>query len=365
MTEEVRVTHRDIAAKYGCDRSTVSLALNGHPRIREKVRREIQALADKMGYRPDPSLAMLARNRFAPRSSTFRASLAYIVDAKEKEPYQLQLSYLPSAKRRAEERGYQVFEFDLSAYPSGEAASNVLYQRGVQGLIIPKQPREVEFYFRGRGWERFSIVCCSLGWIRVPFHIVTTDVFEGTRLVWRRVFDRGYRRIGGAMFRHVPVAEDDYARHGASIAQQVELILAKQRIPLLRSNPEDKEIFLAWVKRFKPDAIISFISRPYDWLTGAGYRVPGDVAFACCNVRSDEHLTGLAIQDDELGRAAVDFLVGKIHSNESGIPTVQETLLLEPEWTEGTTLPRVDLTRSERRFSQISRKRNGARPATR
>jgi DNA-binding LacI/PurR family transcriptional regulator len=254
-----------------------------------------------------------------------------------------------------------VFEFDISAYPTGDAASNVLYQRGVQGLIIPKQPREVEFYFRGRGWERFSIVCCSIGWIRVPFHIVTTDIFEGTRLVWRRVFERGYRRIGGAMFRHAPVAEDDYARHGGSIAQQVEMVQARDRIPLLRSHPEDKAAFLSWVERHRPDAIISFISRPYDWLTEAGYRVPNDVAFACCNIRPHEHLTGLAIQDEAIGRAAVDFLVGKINGNEIGLPHTQETLLLEPEWTEGTTLPRVDSVGGDRAYPANSRRKGRAK----
>src|SRR4051812_3483927 len=131
-----RVTHRDIAEKYGCDRSTVSLALSGHPRIRADVRDAINALAKKLGYRPDPGLSMLARHRFAPRASPAPANIAYLVDTKEPD-YKLQIRHLAVAKRRAWERGYQVHEFDLAEYPSGEAASNVLHHRGVRGLIIP------------------------------------------------------------------------------------------------------------------------------------------------------------------------------------------------------------------------------------
>src|SRR5687767_7812185 len=118
MTAGARVTHRDIAARFGCDRSTVSLALTGHPRIRTEIREQIRNLAEKMGYRPDPALSMLARHRFAATTSSFRASLAYIVDSKVSN-YKLQRRHFASAKKQAESRGYALFEFDLAEYPSG------------------------------------------------------------------------------------------------------------------------------------------------------------------------------------------------------------------------------------------------------
>lgn len=156
MTAQTRVTHRDIAEKIGCSRATVSLALNGHPRIRENVRKKIQALADEMGYRPDPSLAMLARHRFAPRSPQFRGTLAYIVDSSNSKeaPYELQTRHLLPARHRADERGYQVFEFDLADYPSSEAASNVLYSRGVSGLLLPTLPCPDNGF---SGWRRRAV----------------------------------------------------------------------------------------------------------------------------------------------------------------------------------------------------------------
>src|SRR5690606_4978537 len=77
----LRVTHRDIAKKFGCSGATVSLALSDNPRIREEVRRRIHELAEQMGYRPDPALTMLARNRFAARTTKYQATLSYLVNS--------------------------------------------------------------------------------------------------------------------------------------------------------------------------------------------------------------------------------------------------------------------------------------------
>ena len=116
MSEPRRITHRDIAEKYGCDRSTVSLALSGHPRIRPDVRDSISALAERMGYRPDPSLSLLARHRFANRKSAPAADIAYLVDTREPS-YDLQIRHFAAASRCASRRGYRLFEFDLASYP--------------------------------------------------------------------------------------------------------------------------------------------------------------------------------------------------------------------------------------------------------
>ncbi len=338
MTEIARVTHRHIADKIGCSRSTVSLALSGHTRIRESVRRKICEVAEKMGYHQDPALAMLARNRFASRPAAYRASLAYIVDSRDAS-YVNQIRHLEPAQRRAAARGYQVFEFDLADYPAGEAASNVLYARGVEGVLVSDMPLITEPFFNNHGWDRFTVVCCALGWLRVPYHVVNKDVFEGTRLVWQEVVKRGYKRIGGAMFRHTPIAEDDFPRYGASLAQQTELIPEELRIPILRCDPQDRDAFLKWYEQHRPEVIISFISAPCDWLREKGHRVPEDVAFACLLVKPGESYTGLLMPTPELGEAAVDFLIAQLHSNQRGVPKIQQALLLEPVWTEGTTLP--------------------------
>ena len=340
MTNLLRVTQRDVAREYGCSHATVSLALSGNPRISEKVRAEIAELADRLGYRPDPSLAQLARSRFARRAASYRANLAYLVHLKAPGPQQMR--HFEAARKRAEQSGYKVESFDLANYASGASAAQVLYNRGVRGIIIPSMPAQVEDYLRDRSWERFTIVCCSLGWARFVYNVVTDDVFAATRLTWNEVVSRGYTRIGAAMFRHNPIAEDDFTRHGASFAQQEALVPKSRRIPILVDcDPFDRDTFMRWFERYKPKVVISFISRACEWLVDAGYRVPEDVAFACLNVRAQERYTGVLIPDPDLATTAVDFLIAQIHQNQRGVPRVQQSLMLEPQWREGKTLPVV------------------------
>ncbi len=344
----VRVTHRDIAKKFGCSTATVSLALSDHPRIREEVRRRIHELAEQMGYRPDPALTMLARNRFAAGSTHYRATLSYLVNSREPDPErrELQSRYFISARQRAEERGYQIRRFDLAAYESGAQASRVLYHRGVQGLIIPEMAREAEPLLRDFEWDRFAVVCCMLGWLNTPFHVVRKDIFNDTRLLWREAVARGYRRIGGALFQHDPIAEDDYSRYGAAATEQRLLIPASRRLPLLLCSPQDEAAFLAWMRRFQPDAILAFCEAPYRWLLKAGYKVPGDVAFAMSfvDLASNQRCSGVSALSCELGQAAVDHLIAQIHHNLRGIPAIQQSISLEPKWVEGETMPRVNRT---------------------
>jgi len=340
----VRVTHRDIAKKFGCSGATVSLALSGHPRIREAVRRQIRELAEQMGYRPDPALALLAHNRFAARPAKSLATLSYLVNSREPDPERrgLQSRYFAAARRRAEERGYQLRRFDLAMCSSGAQASRVLYHRGVQGLIIPEMARSAEPLLRDFAWEQFAVVCCMLGWLNTPFHVVRKDIFNDTRLLWREAVARGYRRIGGALFQHEPIAEDDYSRYGAAVAEQRLLIPQRQRVPLLLCSPQAEAAFLAWMRRFQPDAVLAFCEAPYRWLLKAGYKVPGDVAFAMSFVDPGVPQSGISALSDELGHASVDHLIAQIHQNQRGIPTIQQSISLEPKWVEGATLPRTN-----------------------
>src|SRR4051812_21699814 len=59
MTPPTRCTIKDIAAKAGVAVSTVSYALRNHPSIPPATCRRIQAVGEKLGYRPDPQISAL------------------------------------------------------------------------------------------------------------------------------------------------------------------------------------------------------------------------------------------------------------------------------------------------------------------
>ena len=72
----IRITLHDIAKKAGVSVATVSLALRGRGDISLKRAEEIRALAQTMGYRPNPLLASLASKRFSGAKSLQGTPLA-------------------------------------------------------------------------------------------------------------------------------------------------------------------------------------------------------------------------------------------------------------------------------------------------
>lgn len=339
MNKAARVTHQDIANEVGCDKSTISLALSGSPRLPQATRDRVVAVAHKMGYRPDHGLTMLARSRWMKHGTPKGVTLHYLVQRKKGNVW-LQRRYLAHARKRAQERGYGVEEFDLSAYPSGATASKVLFHRGARGIIVPAMPSDVDPEFKGFDWGKFTIVGCALGSLRFDVHGVAPDEFEGARLAWREAARRGYKRIGAALFEHSPIAVDDYTRLGASYAEQSKRFPVRKRIPFLLSDPNDRDAFLAWVDKHRPDAVISLSSKqPYEWLQEAGYRVPEDMGFASLHAHDQQLISGVCSQEEEVARAAVDFLVAQMLDNNWGVPESQQMLMLEPKWREGKTLP--------------------------
>ncbi len=336
-----RTTQQDIARALGVDKSTVSLALRNHPSISASTRKRVKELAEQLAYRPDPAVVSLARHRWAGRATGGESVFAYIVDSEMKN-FSGHRRFYQGCQERAHERGYRLERFDLAQYPSPESVGRVLYNRGIRGLLIPQLSRSPSPNIQQLNSDHFTIVCLDQGWIEVPYHLVTPDIFAETRLTWRTVIERGYRRIGGAILNHCPPALDDAARLGASLISQQEWIAPQDRIPLLQSSPLDRDAFFQWMHTHRPDVVIGFISRVKHWLVEGGWRVPEDVAFAGLIIvtERDPDITGCISQGDQIGRSGVDALVSAIAEGEWGVPAQQRKLMLQPIWNEGVTLPR-------------------------
>ncbi|HUG10306.1 MAG TPA: LacI family DNA-binding transcriptional regulator [Opitutaceae bacterium] len=336
-----RVTQQDIADQLGMDKSTVSLALRDNPAITPATRKRVHAMAEKLGYRPDPALAALARQRWAGHETGSGAVLAYLIDSRMKNASQ-HLDFLPAARHRAEARGYQLRVFDLAEHPSVKAFSRILYHRGIRGLLVPQFAHTAGPGILELPVDNLTIVCLELGWVPMPFHIVAPDDFEATRRAWHEAIKRGYDRIGGAVLFHTPPAVNDASRYGSAASIQLEQFTVRQRVPLLTSGPKDRDRFVRWLERYEPKVVIGFVSTLQDWIRSTGRRVPEDVAFVSLgvSVAKTPEVSGILRQLDSIGTVGVDALIAAMRENEWGVPTLQRKLLIEPVWHEGSTLPR-------------------------
>ena len=110
------VTQRDIALALQINQSTVSQALRGHRRISPAVRKQVAAMAAKLGYRENPYVKALMVQIRSSKSGTRQGGMALVIDRMSREEWISMSSlalYRQGAVRRAEELGYELETFFL------------------------------------------------------------------------------------------------------------------------------------------------------------------------------------------------------------------------------------------------------------
>jgi len=205
------VTMADIARRAAVSRPTVSRVLRNDPRISDSTRQRVLEAASELNYTPNPAFDLLAARRWDSEKSTFRFTLAYL------DLGHFDQRIHAGAERRGQSLGYHLERVRLKEFGSVEALDRALYTRGVRGLLVPII-RAAEA-LPALQWDRYSAVACGVDFHKPPMHVVRPDVFAKIDEAWRRLLDRGYRRIGVAL----PVEstnELDVRRIGVSLYYQ-------------------------------------------------------------------------------------------------------------------------------------------------
>ncbi len=321
---------KEIAERVGVDKSTVSLALSNHPRISDRTKERVRAVAAELGYRPDPALRALQAHRWTRPKESTQQVIAEIVDKGSPRGF---------AHKRAEEvcheRGYRLETFSLADTPAREI-QKVLLARGVRGLYIASLRHDYPSDLFD--WDQFCAVASGDGFSHFPVHSVQCNVFNAFRLCYQKIREAGYERIGQATFWHSASVDNDWLRLGAAKVNEDELN-PDQRIPILRCSTRDQITFIRWFEKYRPDAILAFHLGAYKWLINAGFKVPGDVALACQLRGEWADLAGTDPDQASAAEAAMKQIDLMLRNNETGIPTHRQTIMVDPVWYPGDSLP--------------------------
>lgn len=336
-----KTTLQDVADRAGVHRSTVSLALRDHPRISEPVRRNIQALARRLGYRINPLVSALMQSRRSGQKVK-HVSLAYVTNYPTqfgwRPKHHDRPDFFPSAVERAADFGYRLEHFWL-AEPGMTAARfcNILSVRGIHGLIIGRLPPGQSSL--DLTWERFSNVALGLTLRSPRLHHVTENHFDTAWQGMQQCLERGYRRVG-----FVFSEANDSPRVGdrwlsAYLGQQLQYPPA-DRLPPCPAVPTDQATFSAWFRQERPDALlVTHAALVIEWLRALGQEVPRDVGLVELQDNPLLGCAGVWYDPAKIGALAVEMLVGLLHRNEVGVPEDQHETLLSGVWQEGKTLP--------------------------
>lgn len=339
-------TQKDIAEAARVSGSTVSRALRNDPTIPSETRDRIMRVARELGYRPNPFVNANMLNVRRPNRKHTKAILAYITPIPLKEYFaivpQRELSYIGACKR-ADELGFQVDPVPIKengVYLSSKRCTDILLARGVQGIIFAMfENPYVRFHL---DWDRFAVATHDFRMVQPRFSEAGSNHYLNTQKILRNLNHLRYKRVGLA----IPARADRYTQGAFSAAFCLYRDTQPKANQIARFTPSvlkdwNRENFLTWYKKVKPDAIIGISDDILYWLQGAGVSVPQDVGLASLAWEREKEpagWSGIYQQHEMVGAAAVQLVVDQLMLNERGKPRYPKTILIDGEWISGRTL---------------------------
>ena len=349
---KARIKLEDIARKAGVHHSTVSLALHNSPKLPPATREKIQKLARQMGYQHDPAFSFLAAQRWRKQASS-GLTLAVINSDNNVTIDPNNRIILDAIKSRAGELGYNLEFFNLTDYPSVERLGRVIKARGIRGIMLFW---DTYLHFPADfDWQSFSVLGININADNTPFFRVMVDPGRAMLIILQKLIERSYQRIGAALWK-IPGSDNDRRIIGAFLEFQLEAVPKKNRLPPLlfaggqldRETVKDKRgefypspTLDAYLKKWRPDAIIGMGDLIFWLIRASGLRMPEDIGYISFSSISHVKMRNQSEQGvdlQHLGKASVDQLDLLMRTNQYGIPPRRTTILVDPVFMDYETI---------------------------
>ncbi len=338
---------RQIAARAGVSPSTVSLALRGSEKISAETREKIFTIAREVDYRPDARVhELMARVRKSPGLGT-HACFGVMSLYPEARPWE-RSEHLgrihASMIKRAETLGYRLEPLWLRAPGMTQRRfREILDARGIEGLICFGSDDPLAPF--PEALDHYAIVVQGLS-IRTPLHRVACAFYSDAWRALDEVRDRGYRRPGMILARY-EAQRTGYMHAGAYLAWCDRNLGSANAVPVLHVERSEPDPVLRWLEQHQPDAVVlvhvgEAIPEFVAMLAAQGVRVPEDVGLAAVTHKlRDTGLAGMEQDQELMGARAVELLTSRILEHDLGLPHHPRIELVESQWIDGPSLPRV------------------------
>ena len=354
-------TIRSLAQLAGVSKATVSLALRNSTKIRLSERVRIQKLAAEAGYEPNALMAQLLAQLRAGRTPAYQNTLGlvYVTESNaELSPITTFREWFTACRERSRQLGYGLDEFVLhEPGMTPERLVQILDARGIRGLVVmgpfPQGVIPAEF---DAIWQRSAAVAIGVRPVRPALSCAANDQFSTAKAAVHALRECGYERPGLCISLEVDAYVEDRFQGGFSVAQKS--LSRKDRLPVCAFHPSARDRFARWLEIHRPDAIVTLHPEIKDWMESLGLKVPDDVGLVHLDRVPDlEGWAGTRQNNESVGYAAIDMVIGQLHRNELGIPPFQKCTFTSSSWVSGATVRQV-----ERAARDASRKREARRP---
>jgi len=337
---------RELAARAGLSKTTISAALRDAPRISESTRRRVHDLARDVGYWPDPAVAGMMSAIARKNVVNFSSPILLLSDWPHvhewERPDHALSRFYQGVLSRTRELGYKIEELWMRAPGMNpRRVEQIIAARKTEGLIIfsyPKAPAALDIDL-----SQYSCVVIGRALVSPTFYSADHDHHQGMFLSLEQIKKQGYQRPG------LCLTEDANERtmHCWAAAYQFYLSQrpAKDRVPMMLIKDHcDTGAYQKWIRTYKPDVVIVSHGGMMEFLGKAGFEIPRDFGVSvlfqshgCSNV------AGIDICDEAIAGRAVDVLVEQMRNNRRGPPAHPETILMHGIWRDGPSLPMIDL----------------------
>jgi len=324
---DLKPTIKDIARASGLSYSTVSRALNNHPKIKDSTQKRVLEVAEKMGYRPNLFARSLAKRK------TFLIGLIF---------YDFRNTFYSELTRAiqdaAEKRGYWVVQAchddDLA---KSQALARSMLEIGVEGIIMASALMHDQVIESLLDEGSPPIVLANRRLETAKGDLVGLDNAYGAILLTNHLIHLGYSRI--AMVKGLPTASTSVDRYsgyqeamrnkGLDIDPEWDFsgpftektgYEAVNKLMNLKNRPEaifccDDDIAMGCLRG----------------LAELGLRVPEDIAvvgFDDAHISSHPciQLTTISQDVEQMGRLSAELLVRRIENKDAE----PQRVVLEP-----------------------------------
>jgi LacI family transcriptional regulator len=334
------VSQKDVAKSAGVSVMTVSRVLRNSPRVSAETKERVLTTAREMGYAPDPLVAQLMERIRQRRHHGKSETIALLTEPGLSDLNLHNYVTLDHVRQRAASHGYRVEEFRIGL--GGLSASRVrkiLATRNINGVLVSVNSPNCtssELDYNGLAAATFGF-----GLPRPSLHRASTNITEGLLAIFERLERRGYSRIGLAI---TPWADlrAGHTYSGALLHYQQSLPAKRQLPLLLLSQPSldnDRALFEKWMRKHKPDVLISMHEPVKAWLEQMGLDIPKDIGLVVHDwIPAMNGLAGMDHRRQQVAAAAVDLLVAHLHHHEYGIPDPPWQILIPPRFVDGNSL---------------------------
>ena len=333
--ERPHVTLAQVAAAAGVARATVSYALRGDPKIPAATAAQVRAVAERLGYRPNPRLAslMVHIRQGRPVGRGDRLAFVWVHTSRAesaKDPF-LQRVFL-GAKARAEALGYGLEEFwTAERGMTDRRLSEVIKSRGIVGVLLSPVMHENEVTLDFE-WNCFAPAVIGGARWNPELHHAGHHHYLAIPMALERLAAAGCRRPMGIIEAEV----NERARRAWEAAFIVFHPSRAAATDLLWIGfPGDRRAVARRIKTCRPDAVVVSSHAVVEQLQAMKIPLAPELPIINLHwVPTAPEVGGIDPSFDIVAANAVDLVVSQLNGNETGVPRWPRMLLFPGRWVE-------------------------------